>query len=255
MLKRHNPHKLFKRDDLLSMDREEMLRISELVSIVSDQVWSDYTSEFEREQDLDELLEAAQNGDDVYIGVSFVDDGHHELGRVLSYIIAYELPSDLDSMRNDPDTMESLDAVGLTPEAAVKILNGRKVLYVADYSRLRTEEAKLENAALFNSVLAFAMEGNFVVSARCRKGTSYKVLKRYADKGYITFLFDFATDSAEYRHVVIEISQSSRAVRFFRKYLLWANVAKEIGRKFIARAIRGGLSRIRNRRRRIGRDR
>ena len=178
MLKRHNPHKLFKRDDLLSMDREEMLRVSELVSIVHDQVWSDDTSEFEREQDLDELLEAAQNGDDVYIGVSFVDDGRHELGRVLSYIIAYELPSDLESMRDDPDTMESLDAVGLTPEAAVKILNGRKVLYVADYSRLRTEEAKRENAALFNSVLAFAMEGNFVVSARCRKATSYKVLKR-----------------------------------------------------------------------------
>jgi len=255
MLKRHNPHKLFKRDELMSTDRDELMRISDLVNVVHGQVWTWDSSRYEREEELDELLEAAQRGEDVYIGLSFVEEGPHEIGKVLSYIIAYELPSDLESIQNDPDTMESLDAVGLTPEAAVKLLNGRKALYVADYSRLPTEEAKLENAALFNSVLAFAMEGNFVVSARCRKKTSYKVLKRYADKGYVTFLFEFGSDSDDYRNVVIEINQNSRTVQFFRKYLLWANVAKEIGRRFIARAIRGGLSRIRNRRRRIGRDR
>jgi len=254
MRKIQNPHKLFTDDDIVSGDRDELLRLSTLVDTVHSTVWGGGRSDRQEiEAEFEELLEAANSDESVYVGISFLETPDGGIGKVLSYILAYEIPSTVESMRSDPDTMESLEAVALTPEAAAKILNGRRVLYVANYTRLPTEEAKRENAGLFKSVLAFAMEQNFVVTARCRVSTSYKVLKRFADKGYINFLFDLPSDSSEYRTVVIEINQSNRVVRFFRKYLLWANVAKEIGKGFIARAVRGGLKRLRRGQRRIGR--
>lgn len=232
-----NPHKLWMEDAILRERKEDLLRIAILGHEVNDQVWGGYTEQREIEEDLDEMYESAENGEGVFLGASFSETPDGSIQDILSFIVAFEIPSTLEAVRADEDTVEALESVGLTPETAVKLLNGRRVVYVANYSRLPTDKAKRENAEMFKAVLLYALENDFVVSARCKVDTSYKVLKRFESKGVLNILFDLETDSSLYRHIVLEVSQGNFAVRFFRKYLLWARLLKAIGKGFVVRAL------------------
>lgn len=239
-----NPYRMIVEDQILREDPIELQRIADLAYAVHDEIWGGEYTDNEISGEIGELIEAAEQGLGVFIGLSYSDTESGSVNNVLSFLLAYELPTDEASLSEDPDIVEGLADYGLTPTSVQNILRGRRVLYVANYSRLPTEEAKQENAEMFKAVLSFAMVEDFVITARCRVATSYKVLKRYAERGYINFLLDI-DDGDGYHQVVIEINNKSKLLRIARKFVIWGRVIREMGKNYIFRGLTGLKRRLR----------
>ena len=245
-MQRYNPYKMYAEDEVLREDREELVRVAKLAYRIHDQIWGGHYTGGEISEEISELLEAAEDGLGVFVGLSYPQTPTDSIDDVLSFLLAYEIPTSVEYLRNDPEAREGLAEYGLTPDSVERILRGRRVLYVANYSRLPTEEARKENDKMFKAVLAYAITEDFVITARSRIATSYKVLKRYAAKGYINFLFDFDLGDG-YRQIVIEMNNKNALLRIARKFVLYGRILRELGRNYIFQ----GVS---NLRKRIGSD-
>ena len=240
---RRNPYRMYAEDEILKEDRDELVRVSKLAYKIHDQIWGGRYSESEISEEISELLEAAEDGLGVFVGLSYPETPTGSIEDVLSFLLAYEIPTSEEYLRNDPEALEGLAEYGLTPESVSRILRGRRVLYVANYSRLPTEEARKENDKMFKAVLAYAITEDFVITARSRIATSYKVLKRYAAKGYINFLFDFDMGDG-YRQIVIEMNNKNKILQIARKFVLYGRILREMGKNYIFQGVSSLRKRI-----------
>lgn len=103
-----NPYRMIVEDQILKEDPIELQRIADLAYAVHDEIWGGEYTDSEISGEIGELIEAAEQGLGVFIGLSYSDNDEGSVNNVLSFLLAYELPTDEASLSEDPDIVEVL---------------------------------------------------------------------------------------------------------------------------------------------------
>ena len=69
-MQRYNPYKMYAEDEVLREDREELVRVAKLAYRIHDQIWGGHYTGGEISEEISELLEAAEDGLGVFVGLS-----------------------------------------------------------------------------------------------------------------------------------------------------------------------------------------
>jgi len=199
---RLNPHARLSRD----YSPQELTEIARQISATHRKVYADQDSPIMPDQVFIEFLIQREGAD--YTAVVYdPEQGGTPKGPYIGYIMAVPVtPINFHMFFQSVIATAGLQrATQLFQEL---LQEGRKILYVADLARLRTDTAKREMASMYLDLISQMIDvGGITILAVVRPNTSYQVLQRLSKQGVLSLRYDEPLNvfGQPYRAIIADI--------------------------------------------------
>jgi hypothetical protein len=183
---RNNPHTLWKGREIATLSSAQKDSVAEGISQLEATIWTPIMGRWNL-QGKDDFLGTLRHHKDVIVAVSYELPEQKFTGPYLSYIIGYEI--DVDEGIHDDEIELLEDVTGRSYDDILQEIPSHKIFYFEDYSRLPTEQARVENARMSQEVLQHMKSEGIGIYGDFRESTSYRLINtRYAQD--FTMLLD-----------------------------------------------------------------
>ena len=183
---RANPYQIFQPSDLT--DTITKRNLAQDIADLEREIWSSLNPGIiQGYQTFLSLFESS----DCFVGISYPEGDERPL---LSYIVADEISiysSDYQSKLARSASILGCDYY----EDVLNAIPGRRIVYIQDWTRGRSDLAKSENTAMYEAFTKVMKDQGIGFLRDSRSDTSYKALKRLEAQGRVEILADFVTDT------------------------------------------------------------